>query len=108
MREEYQAEGKQVLFSQRLLQAIAVRLERREQTMILLNRRGYSAFLLCRKCGFTFQCSACRSPLPTTVRSINSYVITVVWLDVRRLVVRIATANTFTTSAKELKSSNWN
>jgi len=59
MREEYMAEGKQVLFSQRLLQAVATRLERGEQTMILLNRRGYAAFLLCRKCGFTFQCSAC-------------------------------------------------
>jgi primosomal protein N' (replication factor Y) len=70
MREEYQAEGKQVLFSQRLLQAIAVRLERREQTMILLNRRGYSAFLLCRKCGFTFQCSACSVAL-TYHRSID-------------------------------------
>ena len=59
MREEYAAEGKQVVFSRRLLEAIAVRLERREQTMILLNRRGYAAFLLCRHCGFTFQCSSC-------------------------------------------------
>jgi primosomal protein N' (replication factor Y) len=59
MREEYVEQGKQVLFSRRLLQALAVRLERGEQTMILLNRRGYAAFLLCRRCGFTFQCSAC-------------------------------------------------
>src|SRR5262249_46568604 len=59
MREEYLAEGKQVIFSRRLLEAMAVRLERREQTMILLNRRGYAAFLLCRRCGFTFQCSSC-------------------------------------------------
>ncbi len=59
MREEYLAEGKQVVFSRRLLEAIAIRLERREQTMILLNRRGYAAFLLCRRCGFTFQCSSC-------------------------------------------------
>ncbi len=59
MREEYAAEGKQVVFSQKLLQAIAARLERREQTMILLNRRGYAAFLLCRHCGFTFQCGSC-------------------------------------------------
>jgi primosomal protein N' (replication factor Y) len=59
MREEYAAEGKQVVFSRRLLQAIAARLERREQTMILLNRRGYAAFLLCRHCAFTFQCSSC-------------------------------------------------
>src|SRR5260370_28150358 len=27
--------------------------------MILLNRRGYAAFLLCRRCGYTFQCSSC-------------------------------------------------
>jgi len=59
MREEFVAEGKQVVFSRRLLQAIATRIERSEQTMILLNRRGYAAFLLCRKCGFTFQCNSC-------------------------------------------------
>jgi primosomal protein N' (replication factor Y) len=59
MREEYAAQGKQVLFSRRLMQAVAERLERREQTMILLNRRGFAAFLLCRRCGFTFQCSSC-------------------------------------------------
>ena len=59
MREEFSAEGKQVVFSRRLLQGIEERLHRREQTMVLLNRRGFAAFLLCRKCGFTFQCSAC-------------------------------------------------
>jgi primosomal protein N' (replication factor Y) (superfamily II helicase) len=59
MREEYAAEGKQVIFSRRMLEAVAVRLVRAEQIMILLNRRGYSAFLLCRHCGFTFQCSSC-------------------------------------------------
>jgi primosomal protein N' (replication factor Y) len=59
MREEYEAEGKQVVFSRRLLQAIGERLERREQTMVLLNRRGFAAFLLCRRCGFSFKCSSC-------------------------------------------------
>ncbi|MBI2149890.1 MAG: primosomal protein N' [Acidobacteria bacterium] len=59
MREEYMAEGKQVVFSRRLLQAISARLERREQVMILLNRRGYAAFLLCRHCGHNFQCNSC-------------------------------------------------
>jgi primosomal protein N' (replication factor Y) (superfamily II helicase) len=59
MREEYAAAGKQIIFSRLLLQEISTRLERREQTMILLNRRGYAAFLLCRHCGFTFQCTAC-------------------------------------------------
>jgi primosomal protein N' (replication factor Y) len=59
MRQEYAAAGKQVIFSRELLQAVAARLQRREQTMILLNRRGYAAFLLCRRCGFTFQCGSC-------------------------------------------------
>jgi primosomal protein N' (replication factor Y) len=59
MREEYAAEGKQTVFSRRLLQAIAERLDRHEQTMVLLNRRGFAAFLLCRHCGFTFECTSC-------------------------------------------------
>ncbi|OLD22005.1 MAG: primosomal protein N', partial [Acidobacteria bacterium 13_1_40CM_3_56_11] len=59
MREEYAAEGKQVVLSRRLLEAINARLDRGEQTMILLNRRGYATFLLCRHCGFTFQCNSC-------------------------------------------------
>src|SRR5213593_4278329 len=59
MREEYAAEGKQVVLSRRLLEAINARLDRGEQTMILLNRRGYATFLLCRHCGFTFQCDSC-------------------------------------------------
>ena len=59
MREEATVEGKQAIFSRRLLQAISERLERREQTMVLLNRRGFAAFLLCRHCGFTFQCTSC-------------------------------------------------
>src|SRR5436190_9581209 len=42
MREEYAAKGKQVIFSQRLLEAVAARLESGEQTMILLNRRGFA------------------------------------------------------------------
>ncbi len=59
MRDEYSGQGKPVLFSKRLLDAAAERLERREQTMILLNRRGFAAFLLCRKCGLTFTCTSC-------------------------------------------------
>ncbi|HEX5000056.1 MAG TPA: primosomal protein N' [Terriglobia bacterium] len=70
MREEYVVAGRQVVFSERLLGAIATRLERREQTIVLLNRRGFAAFLLCRKCGFTYDCSACSVSL-TYHRSIH-------------------------------------
>jgi len=59
MREEYSIAGKQTVFSRRLLEAIEQRLELGEQSMILLNRRGFAAFLLCRHCGFNFQCTSC-------------------------------------------------
>jgi primosomal protein N' (replication factor Y) len=59
MREESSVEGKHAIFSRRLLEAIGERLERGEQSMVLLNRRGFAAFLLCRHCGFTFQCASC-------------------------------------------------
>ena len=49
MREEYVAEGKQVVFSRRVCSRRSRLVSNdREQTMILLNRRGYAAFLLCR------------------------------------------------------------
>jgi len=59
MREEYSIAGKQTVFSRRLLEAIEQRLELGEQSMVLLNRRGFAAFLLCRHCGFNFQCTSC-------------------------------------------------
>ncbi|HWP83669.1 MAG TPA: primosomal protein N' [Terriglobia bacterium] len=59
MREEFAATGRQTFLSRRLLEAIAARLARREQIMILLNRRGYSAFVLCRSCGKTIECAHC-------------------------------------------------
>ncbi len=42
-----------------LEQAIADRLERREQTILLLNRRGYAHFMQCHDCGFVSQCPNC-------------------------------------------------
>ena len=59
MREEYSIAGKQTVFSRRLLEVIEQRLELGEQSMVLLNRRGFAAFLLCRHCGFNFQCTSC-------------------------------------------------
>ncbi len=42
-----------------LLEAMKQRLARREQMILFLNRRGFASFLLCRDCGFTFQCPHC-------------------------------------------------
>ncbi|MFP4248079.1 MAG: primosomal protein N' [Armatimonadota bacterium] len=51
--------GKGGTFSQRLLDALANCLERGEQAMLFLNRRGFSTFVLCRECGFTLKCRDC-------------------------------------------------
>ncbi len=59
MRMEFQRSGEDQIFSQQLIQEVTDRLERGEQAMILLNRRGYSAVVLCRACGETLQCKNC-------------------------------------------------
>ena len=59
MRREFQETGKQQVICRRLTEAITSRLERGEQAMVLLNRRGFSAFVLCRACGETVQCRNC-------------------------------------------------
>jgi primosomal protein N' (replication factor Y) (superfamily II helicase) len=44
-----------------LLKAVAGRLERKEQSLLFLNRRGYAPLTLCRVCGHRFQCPDCSS-----------------------------------------------
>ena len=51
--------GSPPIFSQRLKEAITQRLERGEQTMLFLNRRGYSSSLQCPKCGYVAGCPNC-------------------------------------------------
>ena len=46
-------------FSLELINSINDRLERNEQIILLLNRRGYSSFVTCKNCGFTFKCPNC-------------------------------------------------
>jgi len=59
MRDVFIRHGKPRVFSDELLQAIQETLERKEQSIILLNRRGYSSFVLCRSCGESVQCPNC-------------------------------------------------
>lgn len=59
MREEYAAEGPEVILSRALREAVAARLDRREQALVLLNRRGYAAAVICRQCGGTLECPNC-------------------------------------------------
>ncbi len=59
MRQEFRETHTQVPVSRRLHQEIETQLSNRQQTMILLNRRGYAWFLLCRSCGQTQRCENC-------------------------------------------------
>jgi primosomal protein N' (replication factor Y) (superfamily II helicase) len=59
MREEFQRTRKDEPLSRKLVEEIGERLSRQEQVMVLLNRRGYSAFVLCRECGESVQCKNC-------------------------------------------------
>ena len=59
MRQEFLETRKLATFSRRLVESIAERLERREQTMLLLNRRGFSSFVACRSCGERILCVNC-------------------------------------------------
>src|SRR5271169_7139736 len=59
IRAEFQRTRKDQVLSQKLVEEIGDRLSRGEQVMVLLNRRGYSAFVLCRECGETVQCKNC-------------------------------------------------
>lgn len=59
MRQEFQETGKEHVLSRKLIEEVQERLERGEQAMILLNRRGYSAFVMCRSCGDTMKCRDC-------------------------------------------------
>ena len=59
MRIEAEREGHVNVFSRELIHAIQQRIERAEQTMLFLNRRGYATSLICPKCGFVAQCDMC-------------------------------------------------
>jgi len=46
-------------FSSVMIDSIKDRLEKHEQIILLLNRRGYSSFVTCKNCGYTFKCPNC-------------------------------------------------
>jgi primosomal protein N' (replication factor Y) len=59
MRDEFAAEGPDVILSRPLRDAMQQRFDRREQVLVLLNRRGYAASIFCRQCGGTVDCPNC-------------------------------------------------
>jgi primosomal protein N' (replication factor Y) (superfamily II helicase) len=59
MRREFQESARNDLFSRSLVDQTKAALERGEQALILLNRRGYSFAVMCRSCGEKLECQNC-------------------------------------------------
>lgn len=59
MRREFQETGQEHLFSRVLIEETQATLDRGEQVIILLNRRGFSFVVMCRACGEKLQCENC-------------------------------------------------
>lgn len=58
MREELNR-GNNTIFSRELYNSIKENLDNKKQTILFLNRRGYSTFVSCRKCGYVIKCNEC-------------------------------------------------
>lgn len=58
MREELRS-GNRSMFSETLLTKLKDRLEKGEQTVLMLNKRGHSSFVMCRNCGYVLHCPNC-------------------------------------------------
>ena len=59
MRREFQETGQESIFSRALISETQATLDRNEQVIILLNRRGYSFVVMCRGCGEKIECDNC-------------------------------------------------
>ncbi|WP_348269976.1 primosomal protein N' [Edaphobacter paludis] len=59
MRTEFKETGQEQIFSRRLIEETQATLDRGEQAIILLNRRGYSFVVMCRSCGDKIECENC-------------------------------------------------
>ncbi len=70
MREELKA-GNRAIFSRELLQALGHTLERNEQAILFLNRRGTATYVFCRNCGYTLKCPECDTPLTYHIGTVS-------------------------------------
>ena len=53
------ANGNRSMLSMELYSSIEENLKQKRQTILFLNRRGYSTFIMCRNCGYTVKCPNC-------------------------------------------------
>ena len=56
-------DGNYSIFSRKLQNAIGDVLEKKQQIILFINRRGLATFVLCRDCGYVAKCSNCEAPL---------------------------------------------
>ena len=57
------ANGNRSMLSMELYSSIEENLKNKKQTILFLNRRGYSTFIMCRNCGYTVKCPNCNISL---------------------------------------------
>ncbi len=70
MREELKA-GRRAIFSQPLLDCLDEVLQKNQQAILFLNRRGTSTYVFCRSCGRTLKCPRCDTPLTLHMEKMN-------------------------------------
>ena len=100
LREEFRSQHRATPVSEKLREAIALRLEEGTQAMVLINRRGYSWSLLCRGCGAFVQCQNCSIALTYhKIAPAACSATTAIIRCARRSSARNATASTCISSA---------
>ena len=55
--------GNRSMISNKLYEEIEKNIQNKEQTILFLNRRGFSSFVMCRSCGYTAKCKRCNISL---------------------------------------------
>ncbi len=73
MREEMAESTPDVVLSRPLVEALGLRLQAGEQSVILLNRRGFATAMFCRQCGHTLECPNCSVSLTVHTRGRHSH-----------------------------------
>lgn len=63
------ANGNRSMLSRKLYTAIENNLKTKKQTILFLNRRGYSTFVMCRDCGYTVKCNKCNVSMTYHIES---------------------------------------
>ena len=60
--------GNRSMLSRKLKESIEKNIQDKKQTILFLNRRGYSTFVMCRDCGYTVTCNKCNITLTYHIR----------------------------------------